>query len=80
MAKITVADLLSSSKKATVETAVQESDSRLDLALDLESAATRQQFQLDDDLMSSLKAALGTGVAVNAVLDARAQSRMSEEE
>jgi hypothetical protein len=89
MARLTVSDLLNAAEQKRVveskqeqpvvqETVVQETpvqEESLNLALDLESIVRQPAIKIEESVMDNLKAALSTGIAVNAVLDARANQR-----
>jgi hypothetical protein len=73
MARLTVSDLLNAAEQKRVVESKQEQPvvQQESLALDLESVARQPSIKIEESLMDNLKAALSTGIAVNAVLDAR---------
>jgi uncharacterized FlaG/YvyC family protein len=69
-------DLEGQEEEQTQEQEVQSTTS--DLNLDLESIEDQVHYEMDETVMTKLKAALGAGVATNAVLEARQLARYEE--
>lgn len=80
MARLKVSDILDNADE-TFENKDNNSKSGSGLALDLENIVESQSKQViyedvfDEQLMSSLRGALGAGVATKAVLEARQEAR-----